>query len=87
MRLIFAASLVGVVGAVINAIAVAAVISLDKLSLALDPGRYGVTVALRMILPMLHGALSARLFYFVGVTFLTIGASLLAKLVFLAQAS
>ena len=86
LRQIVAASLAGAVGTLINAFAVAVFVSLDKISLALVPGRYGVAIALCLALPVLSNLMPARAFYPVGLGFLTIGASLLAKLVFLAQA-
>ena len=86
MRLIVAAVMAGIAGTVVNAFAVAAIVSADKLSLALVPGRYAVGIALCLVLPLLHSVLSSPMFYASTVAYLTLGASLLAKLVFLAAA-
>ncbi|MCG8547316.1 MAG: hypothetical protein MJE12_24220 [Alphaproteobacteria bacterium] len=86
MRSIVAAVAAGIAGTVVNAFAVAAVVSTDKLSLALVPGRYAIGIALCLVLPLLHSVLSVRAFYAFAAAFLTLGASLLAKFVFLATA-
>ena len=86
LREVAAVLLAAIIGTAINALAVALVVSFDRLALAYDPGRYGVALLLCLTLPVFARAVSARVFYPTGIAVLTIGASLLAKLVFAAPA-
>ena len=86
MRLILAAVLAGAFGTLVNALVVAAIVSADKLSFALVPGRYGVAIALCLSLPLLCRALPKVWAYPLGAAIMTLGASALAKLGFLAPA-
>lgn len=76
----------GVVGTLVNAAALAVVLDPARLGLALVPGRYLVAIAVCAALPLLHGRLQRPWFWPAAALWLTLAPSLLAKLVFAAQA-
>ena len=82
MRIGVAVLLAGVVGTLVNALAAALVVSPDKIAFALVPGRYLVAIGLCAALPLLAQVAGGWRFALLAVVFLTLGASLLAKLVF-----
>lgn len=86
MRTLIAIIAAGIAGTLLNAVAVAVAVSPAKLSLALVPGRYLVSIALCLVLPILSRFFSGLPFYLAAIVLLTGGASLLAKLVFAAAA-
>lgn len=72
----------GVVGTLVNTVAVALVVSPDRLALALVPGRYAVAIALCLALPLLARKVGGLGFFAIGILWLTVAASVLAKFVF-----
>ena len=76
----------GVIGTLANAVAIAIFVSLDRMALVLVPGRYGVAIALCLMLPILARYLNRAWFFVVGTVWLTVAASVLAKFVFAAAA-
>lgn len=76
----------GVVGTLVNAAALAAVLDPARLGLALVPGRHLVAVAVCAALPLLRRRLRPPWFWAAAALWLTLAPSLLAKLVFAAQA-
>lgn len=81
-RDVFAVILAGVAGTLTNTLALAIVLGADRWSLALVAGRYVVAVVLCLALPILARAVRQPWFWIAGLTWLTILASVLAKLVF-----
>jgi hypothetical protein len=81
-RALIALVLAGVAGTVLNAAAIALFIALDLWTLALVPGRYAVAIALCLALPLLASQVSRLWFAIIGAVWLTVAASVLAKLVF-----
>lgn len=81
-RALIAVVIAGIVGTLVNTIAVALVVSADRLALALVPGRYAVAIALCLVLPLLARKLGGVGFFAIGALWLTAAASVFAKLVF-----
>ena len=81
-RSLIAVVVAGIVGTLVNTIAVALVVSPDRLALALVPGRYAVAIALCLALPLLARKVGGLKFFAIGTVWLTVAASVLAKLVF-----
>lgn len=65
-----------------NAAAVAIAVSLDRLALALVPGRYIVAIALCFALPFLSRQFDRLWFFIIGILWLSVAASIVAKFVF-----
>jgi hypothetical protein len=76
----------GIVGTIANALARALGGGMDKLSLALVPGRYAVAIAVCAVLPILARSLPRSRFWLAALPILVVVPSLLAKLVFAADA-
>ncbi len=81
-RTLLAVVAAGVVGTLANTVALALVVSSDRLALALVPGRYAVAIALCLALPLLARTVGGPWFFVIGIVWLTVAASVLAKLVF-----
>lgn len=81
-RAVIALILAGVAGTVLNAAAVALVVSPDLWTLALVPGRYLVAVALCLVLPVLARYVDRIWFVVIGIVWLAVAPTILAKLVF-----
>ncbi len=81
-RVLIAVVAAGVVGTLVNTAALALVVSPDRLALALVPGRYVVAIALCLALPFLARKVGGLGFFAIGILWLTVAASVLAKLVF-----
>lgn len=86
LRTTLAVVFAGIVGTLANALARALGGGMDKLSLALVPGRYAVAIAVCAALPLLGRYLDRAGFWLAAVPVLVIIPSLLAKLVFGADA-
>jgi hypothetical protein len=86
LRYTLITSLAGTGGALINVAGAVLLLGTDKIMLALMPGRYAVAIALAAVLPVLFHHLKGAAFWLAGLVLLTLGASLLAKLVFGAEA-
>lgn len=82
LRTAVAVALAGIVGTLLNAVAVAIVITPERIALALVPGRYVVAILLCLPLPLLLAGLQRPWFVVLGTLWLTVAASGLAKLVF-----
>lgn len=76
----------GIAGTLVNAAALAVVLDAARLGLAVVPGRYLVAIVVCAALPLLDRLLQRPWFWPVAVVWLTLAPSLLAKLVFGAQA-
>lgn len=76
----------GIVGTIVNAAALAIVLDAARLGLALVPGRHLVAIAVCAALPLLRRRLQPPWFWPAAALWLTLAPSLLAKLVFAAQA-
>ena len=86
LRTTLAVAFAGIVGTLANAVARALGGGMDKLSLALVPGRYAVAIAVCAALPLLGRYLDRAGFWLAAVPMLVMIPSLLAKLVFGADA-
>lgn len=86
LRTALAVVIAGVVGTIVNAAALAIVLDAARLGLALVPGRHLVAIAVCAALPLLHSRLRAPWSWPAAVAWLALAPSLLAKLVFAAQA-
>jgi hypothetical protein len=86
LRTVTAVVLSGVVGTLANALARAIGGGMDKLNLALVPGRYAVAIAVCAVLPLLGRSLSRSRFWLAALPILVIVPSVLAKFVFAADA-
>ncbi|MEM7633471.1 MAG: hypothetical protein AAF299_02850 [Pseudomonadota bacterium] len=81
-RVLVAVVVAAVSGTLFNAAAVAIAVSPDRLALALVPGRYIVAIALCLALPFLSRLFDRLWFFISGVLWLTVAASVIAKLIF-----
>jgi len=81
-RVLIAVIVAGIVGTLANTFALALVASPDRMALALVPGRYAVAIALCVALPFLVRKIGGIGFFTIGILWLTVAASVLAKLVF-----
>jgi hypothetical protein len=81
-RAVIAVLLAGVAGTIVNAAAVALVVSADLWTLALVPGRYVVAVALCLALPVLARQVDRLWFIVIGTVWLAVAPTVLAKLLF-----
>ena len=81
-RVLIAVVVAAITGTLFNAAAVAIAVSPDRLALALVPGRYLVAIALCLALPFLSRQFDRPWFFIIGILWLTVAASVVAKLVF-----
>ncbi len=80
-RVLIAVVVAAITGTLFNAAAVAIAVSPDRLALALVPGRYLVAIALCLALPFLSRQFDRPWFFIIGILWLTVAASVVAKLV------
>lgn len=85
-RMLFATLAAGIAGTLANAVAAAAIVNPELLSLALVPGRYAVAVLVALVIPLCLTVLHERLAPWAALALLALIPSLLAKLVFAAAA-
>lgn len=81
-RVLTAVVVAAIAGTLFNAVAVAIAVSPDRLALALVPGRYIVAIVLCLALPLLSREFDRLWFFVIGIFWLTVAASVVAKLVF-----
>jgi len=81
-RDLIAVIVAGIVGTLVNTVTLALVISPDRLALGLVPGRYAVAIVLCLALPLLARKVGGLGFFSIGTLWLTVAASVLAKMVF-----
>ena len=85
-RMLLATLAAGIAGTLANAVAAAAIVNPELLSLALVPGRYVVAVLVALAIPLCLAVLRERLALWAALALLALSPSLLAKLVFAAAA-
>jgi hypothetical protein len=81
-RVILAVVVAGIVGTIANSIIVAALTPNAFVPLALSPGRNAVAIAVAVLLPVVHAAMSGTAAAVLALAALTVIPSILAKLVF-----
>ncbi len=86
IRTILFILLAAIAGTLANAFAASIAIAPGKLAMMYVPGRYGVAIAVAILIPLIYQMVSGKAGFIVSVIALTVIPSLLAKLYFVAGA-
>lgn len=76
----------GIAGTILNSVAAGLLFGADTFGLLFAPGRYAVAILCAAALPLLYRTLSESVAHIIGIAFLVIAPSLLARYVFGAAA-